>query len=40
MKLQISRVDGVDLTPGQFVQGCLVERGVYTVIDSGVAVIR
>ena len=40
VKLQISRVDGVDLLPGQFVQGCLVDRGVYAVIDSSVAIVR
>ncbi len=39
VKLVISRVDGVDLRLGQYVRGCLVERGVYAVIDSKVAVI-
>lgn len=39
VKLQISRADSIDLEPGQFVLGCLVERGVYAVLDSSVAVI-
>ena len=40
VKLQISRVESTDLQPGQFVQGCLVDRGVYAVIDSSVAIIE
>ena len=40
VKLKISRVDGVDLQPGEFVQGCLVSSGVYAVIDSSVVILR
>ena len=29
----------VDLQPGQYVQGCLVEEGVYAEVDSAVAVV-
>ena len=39
VKLVISRIDGIDLEPGQYVQGCLVDSGVYAVTDSVVAVI-
>ena len=39
MKLVISRVGRVDLEQGQYVQGCLVEEGVYAVTDSVVAVV-
>ena len=39
VKLVISRVEREDLQPGQYVQGCLMEEGVYAVIDSAVAVV-
>ena len=39
VKLVISRVGREDLQPGQYVQGCLVEEGVYAVTDSVVAVV-
>lgn len=39
VKLVISRVDGVDLEAGEYVQGCLTDAGVYAVVDSQVAVI-
>ena len=39
MKLVISRVGKEDLESGQYVQGCLVEEGVYAVTDSVVAVV-
>ena len=39
VKLAISRVDGADLAPGEYVQGCLTDAGVYAVVDSSVAVI-
>ena len=39
VKLGISRVGRADLQPGQYVQGCLVEEGVYAVTDSVVAVV-
>jgi len=39
VKLVISRVGRVDLEQGQYVQGCLVEEGVYAVTDSVVAVV-
>jgi hypothetical protein len=39
VKLVISRVEREDLKPGQYVQGCLMEEGVYAVIDSAVAVV-
>ena len=39
VKLVISRVGRIDLEPGQYVQGCLVEGGVYAVTDSQVAVV-
>ena len=39
VKLVISRVGRTDLQPGQYVQGCLVEEGVYAVVDSAVAVV-
>jgi len=39
VKLVISRVEREDLQPGQYVQGCLTEEGVYAVIDSAVAVV-
>lgn len=38
VKLVISRVDGEDLVPGQFVQGCLTDYGVFAVLDSRVAI--
>lgn len=40
VKLEISRVDGVDLEPGEYVQGCLVDAGVYAVFDTIVAIKR
>lgn len=40
VKIHITRVDGVDLAPGEYVQGCLVTNGVYAVIDSKVAIVR
>ena len=39
VKLVISRGEREDLQPGQYVQGCLMEEGVYAVIDSAVAVV-
>lgn len=39
VKLLISRVDGYDLKPGEYVQGCLVADGVYAVVDTEVAII-
>ena len=39
VKLVISRVGKEDLQSGQYVQGCLVEEGVYAVIDSVVVVV-
>jgi hypothetical protein len=39
VKLVISRVDCEDLAPGQYVQGCLTDAGVYAVVDSSVAVV-
>lgn len=40
VKLVISRVESVDLEPGQYVQGCLVANGVYAITDSVVAVVQ
>lgn len=40
VKLVISRVGRIDLEPGQYVQGCLVENGVYAVTDSAVAIVK
>lgn len=40
VKLVISRVGTTNLKPGQYVQGCLVEEGVYAVTDSVVAIIN
>lgn len=40
VKLVVSRVDGRDLVEGEYVQGCLLSRGVYGVIDSDVAIVR
>ena len=37
--LKISRVDGVDLMEGEYVQGCLLDNRVYAVIDSQVSVV-
>ena len=37
--LNISRVDGVDLIDGEYVQGCLLDDRVYAVIDSQVAIV-
>lgn len=39
VKLIISRVDGAELAPGQYVQGCLVANGVYAVLDCEVAIL-
>jgi|GEM_PF-1512770 len=39
VKLVISRVGRIDLEAGQYVQGCLVENGVYAVTDSQVAIV-
>ena len=38
--LNISRVDGVDLIDGEYVQGCLLDERVYAVIDSQVSIVR
>ncbi len=39
VKLVISRVDSADLVPGQYVQGCLTDSGVYAVLDTEVAIL-
>lgn len=39
VKLKISRVDGYDLKEGEYVQGCLIERGVYAVVDTTITII-
>jgi len=40
VKLVVSRVDGEDLQPGEYVQGCLGDEGVWAVLDTTVRVIR
>lgn len=39
VKLKINRVDGVDLNPGEYVQGCYDGKGVYAVLDTVVVVL-
>ena len=38
--MSISRIDGVDLQEGQYVQGCLIGSEVYAIVDSEVAVVN
>ena len=40
VKLVISIVGRLDLEAGQYVQGCLVDTGVYAVTDSAVAIVK
>lgn len=37
--LKISRVDGEDLEDGEYVQGCLIDREVFAVVDSSIPIV-
>ena len=38
--LSISRVDGVDLSDGEYVQGCVIGNEVYVVLDSTILIVK
>lgn len=38
--LALSRIDGIDVKPGHYAQGCYMDDGVYVVVSSTIATVR
>ena len=39
VKLSVSRVDGYDLKPGEYLIGCVIDGSVFAVIDTQPAIV-
>ena len=39
VKLKVSRVDGYDLKPGEYLIGCVIDGRAYAVIDTVPAIV-